>query len=133
MDIVLSERMNVVCHLGGFHVLMSYRGAVGMLMAGSGLTDALQTCYGLTTVSQMMSGKAYARAVHIHMLAHSALHTLLLCAIVNNNKAVSAEMLAERHHLYISFLDHSFVLLDDPAFIPDCIKKLHNLLNAHKA
>ena len=92
--------MNVVCRLGGFLVLMSYLGAVGTLMAGSGLTDALQTCYGSATVSQMMSGKAYAKAVRGHMLALSALHTLLLHAIVNNNQAVSAEMLDELHHLY---------------------------------
>jgi len=123
----------MLCHLGSLHVLMSYLGAVGTLMAGSGLTDALQTCYGLASVSQMMSGKAYARAVCGHMLAHSALHTLLLHVIVNNNQAVSAEMLDELHHLYISLLEHSFVLSDDPAFIPDCVEKLHNLLNARKA
>jgi len=63
---ILLSRVNVVCHLGGFHVLMSYLGTLGTLMAGSGLTDVLQTCYGSASVSQMMSGKAYARTVRGH-------------------------------------------------------------------
>jgi len=42
---------------------MSYLGAVGKIMEGCGLSDAIQTCYGSTAVSHMMTEKAESKAV----------------------------------------------------------------------
>ena len=68
VDIVQSYSMNVVCRLGGFHVVMSYIGSIGKLMEDSGLHEALETCFGSVTVGHMMAGKAVARAVRGYIL-----------------------------------------------------------------
>jgi hypothetical protein len=46
----------LVCRLGGFHTMMSFLGSVGTLMAGSGLQEAMEVCYGPNAVIHMMSG-----------------------------------------------------------------------------
>ena len=56
---------------------MSFLGSVGYLMEGSGLRTALETVYAPLAVSHMISGKAYARALHGHMLSAAAVWTLL--------------------------------------------------------
>lgn len=86
VDIACSNNMNVVCRLGGFHVIMSYLGSIGKIMAGSGLTEALQTCFGSVTIGHMMSGKAVARSVRGHMLTQSALYALLLTTLKSNQQ-----------------------------------------------
>lgn len=48
------------------------------MMAGSGLAELLQVLFGSDTVSHMLSGKAYARAIRGHFLVESALMTKLL-------------------------------------------------------
>jgi len=78
VDIILANRMNIVCRLGGFHTIMSFLGSIGMVMAGSGISDAFETCYGSSTVQQMLSGKQVSRAVRGHLLLASALRLKLL-------------------------------------------------------
>ena len=45
VNIIKSKSLNVVSRLGGFHTLMSFLGSIGLLMKGSGLSDALETVY----------------------------------------------------------------------------------------
>ena len=47
-------------------------------MEGSGLRETLETVYAPKTVTHMLSGKAYSRAVRGHILATSALSSLIL-------------------------------------------------------
>ena len=72
-QIVKDNSMNTVVHLGGFHTLMSFVGSIGTLMDGSGISDALKTIYGDSTIKHIQSGKAIARALHDHFLVESAL------------------------------------------------------------
>ncbi|KAJ8891390.1 hypothetical protein PR048_010906 [Dryococelus australis] len=67
-----SALSHVVVWLGGFHLLLSFMGAVGHLMAGSGLE-----IYGRHVV-HMTSGRAYSRGLRAHLLTQHALATLLL-------------------------------------------------------
>ena len=46
VDIVNTERLNVVCRLVPFHTMMSFLGSIGTVMGGSGLVGALECCYG---------------------------------------------------------------------------------------
>ena len=78
VDIIQSSELKIVCRLGGFHLLMSFMGSIGTVMAGSGLSEALESCYGCNTVTHMMTGKAYARAIRGHILMESALYSILL-------------------------------------------------------
>lgn len=67
-----------VIRLGGFHLLMSFLGAIGYLMSGSGLKELLSTIFAPLSVEKMMQGHAFARAVRGHLLATSSLATVIL-------------------------------------------------------
>ena len=73
-----SNLSSVVVRLGGFHTLMSFLGSIGHLMAGSGLQELLETIFAPNTVTHILSGKAFARAVRGHLLLDTALSTVLL-------------------------------------------------------
>jgi len=85
-----SPLKKLVLRLGGFHTQMSYLGCIGYLMAGSGLSEALETVYASNAVSHMMSGKAVQRAIRGHILIENALTILLLekasCSETDGNK-----------------------------------------------
>ena len=59
-------------------MLMSFLGSIGILMRGSGLVEALETCYGSHTIANMMTGKLLARTVRGHFLVSEALMRILL-------------------------------------------------------
>jgi len=78
VDIVKKTNLNIVVHLGGFHVLKNCVGSVGHLMRGSGLEDVLGVIFGGNTLHHVLSGKAYARSLHGHFLIYLALNSMLL-------------------------------------------------------
>ncbi|KAK2578572.1 hypothetical protein KPH14_012006, partial [Odynerus spinipes] len=63
----------IIVRLGGFHVLISFLGAIGYIMSGSGLEDALKMIYAENSVEKICSGHAYSRAVRAHFLLHLSL------------------------------------------------------------
>ena len=68
-----SELSSVMVRLGGFHLLMSFTGAVGYMMSGSGLKDQWSHIYAVDSIDKMLTGHAYARALHAHLLTQAAL------------------------------------------------------------
>ena len=64
--------------LGGFHLVMSYMGAIGYIMSGSGLQVQWQTVYATNSIKHMMTGHAYARALRAHMLSAVSIASLML-------------------------------------------------------
>lgn len=73
-----SDLSSVIVRLGGFHLLMSFMGAVGYIMDGSGLQHLFNVSYALASINTMMSGHFYSRAVRGHFLAHLALAKKIL-------------------------------------------------------
>lgn len=69
---------NVFLRLGGFHLLMSFMGSIGYIMAGSGLKEVWETVYAPKSTDKMMTGHSFARALRAHLLTHAALGQLLL-------------------------------------------------------
>ena len=67
-----------MCRLGGFHTIMSFLGSIGKMMAGTGLSDLLETIYGENAVKHMMTGKAVSRALRGHFLIESVLTKKIL-------------------------------------------------------
>lgn len=70
----IPEFNNVVVRLGGFHLLMSFMGAVGAIMAGSGLKELFCTIFAGNSVDKILSG----HAVRAHTLAYAALAGLII-------------------------------------------------------
>lgn len=78
---VHAEFANVVTRLGGFHLFMSFLGAVGYIMEGSGLEDLFTVIFAANSVTKIMCGHAYARCVRAHFLVHVALTSLIFAEI----------------------------------------------------
>ena len=76
--------MNVVCRLGGFHLLMSFLGSIGQLMGGSGMDQLLEQIYAGNVIHHILSGKAFSRALHGHLLVHTVLQTLMVEDLLEN-------------------------------------------------
>ena len=70
-DIILAydELKNLISRLGGFHKCMSYLGAIAMVVSGSGLQTMWEQVYAAKSVTHMLSGSAYARALRAHLLS----------------------------------------------------------------
>lgn len=78
-----SDMRKIVLRLGGFHTQMSFLGAMGHIMAGSGLEELLECVYAPNVVGHMLSGKAISRAIRGHMLVSGALYSMLVCQVFN--------------------------------------------------
>lgn len=72
-----SELSKITVRLGGFHLLMSFLGSIGYIMAGSDLKEVLSVIYAPNSVDKMLNGHAYVRAVRGHTLLHLALSTII--------------------------------------------------------
>lgn len=73
-----SDLRNVVVRLGGFHLLMSFLGAVGYIMSGSGIEEVLQIIYAANCVDKLLSGHAYSRAIRAHFLVAVSLGKIIM-------------------------------------------------------
>ena len=56
---------------------MSYLGAIGKVMKGSGIEELFNEVYAENTVQHMISGKAVSRALRAHLHEESALISIL--------------------------------------------------------
>lgn len=74
---------SVVLKLGGFHLQMSFLGAIGQAMSGSGLQELLETIYAKNSVVHILDGHAFARAIRGHFLVDATLNVLLLKSMFN--------------------------------------------------
>ena len=70
-----NDLLSVVVRLGGFHLLMSFMGAVGYIMGMSGLKELWSLIY---AVDKMLNGHAYARALRAHFLTQLAFIIIIL-------------------------------------------------------
>lgn len=73
-----SPLQNIVVRLGGFHLIMSFLGAIGSIMAGSGLQELISVVYSENSTKHILSGHAYARAIRAHFLIATALCNMIL-------------------------------------------------------
>lgn len=78
-DIVLAspELNRLVVRLGGFHTAMSFMGAIGFIMRGSGIEELWSTVYAPHSVEHMLTWHAYSRALRTHLIAVAALTSLI--------------------------------------------------------
>ena len=66
--IIEEAGLDIAARLGGFHTLMSYLGAIGKVIKGSGIEKLFNKVYSENTVQQIIYGKAVSRALRAHLL-----------------------------------------------------------------
>ena len=72
------EISRIVLNLGEFYPIISFNAAIAHIIDGFGLKQIFELIYAHNTVSHMLTGKAYNRAVRDHMFAFAALYATLL-------------------------------------------------------
>ena len=118
-------------------MLMHFLGAIGDIMAGSGLSDALETCYGPITITHLMTGKAYSKAIRGHFLSESDLMVLLLEKLFDASvdlvdvATIEHTDICELKQLYLNISQHTLQFTDDQSMM-DCMHKLHEAVTAYK-
>ena len=98
VGIIKEEQLPIVCRLGGFHTLMSFLESVGMLMKGSGIEDLFAEVYAENSVPHIMSGKAIARSLRAHLSIQSALMTLLIQNLKDEEDTFGFEEIEKFHN-----------------------------------
>ena len=111
---------NVTVRLGGFHLLISFMGAVGNIMAGSGLEELWSKSYAPSSV-YMVSGHAYSQALRAHFLTQEALATILL----RTSDALDDTVKTSLRQLYANLLSGSDL---EEAFSSEEVAKLFDEL-----
>ena len=66
---------------------MSFLGAVGDMMSGSGIEELLELVYAMNSIGHMLSGKAFVRVIRGHFLVDSCLKKILINKIVNEENS----------------------------------------------
>lgn len=117
---------NVILRLGGFHLLMSFLGTIGYIMAGSGLEEVLSLIYAENSIQHILSGHAFARAIRAHLLVSSALQKILVQKIHPINKEQKYELSCLSEKLVC---DSIFEVNLNGTVVEEVYEKISNLVN----
>ena len=107
LEIITAEKeLDIVPPISGFHMLMSFYGSIGTIMAGSGIDKLFENIYGQNAVKHMLSGKVVARANKARILTESALLIKLqqIALSENSNNGVNNVNLEDIQMLYKTVL-----------------------------
>ena len=109
-DIVLNsdDLTRVVPRLGGFHLVMSYMGAMCTVMSCSGLQTMWEKVYAPKSVKHMLTGSAYSRALRAHILTVAAIVSHLL----DTPNCLSGINISKVQSVYESLLNGECVVSD---------------------
>ena len=75
--IIEEAGLDIAARLGNFHTLLSYLGPIGKVMKVSGIEELFNEVYAENTVQHIISGKTVSRALQAHLLAESALISIV--------------------------------------------------------
>jgi len=75
-----SDLSNVIIHIGPFHTMCAYMGAIGHMIAGSGFEEIVieSGVCASGSIDRVMSGKHYNRALRVHQRVLEALERLMI-------------------------------------------------------
>ncbi|CAH0556725.1 unnamed protein product [Brassicogethes aeneus] len=107
-----SEESKIIIRLGGFHLLMSFLGAIGHIMQGSGIKEVLAEIYAVKSLEKMLNGHAYARAVRAHTLLQLTLAIIILKE-VEINDIMDADLIINIEHILDNTLSYNDIENDD--------------------
>src|SRR6218665_728528 len=110
---------------------MSYLGAVGFIMGGSGLETLWETVYASGSVIHMMTGHEYSRAVRAHLLTSISLLAMLLSNHEHLNREDQRQKLCSLQALLMN-TDCSNVDVFEDTAIRDLHKTISNAMNEER-
>lgn len=93
-----NSEKKIIIRLGGFHLLMSFLGAIGYIMQGSGMKEVLSKIYAPKSLEKMLNGVAYARAVRAHTLLQLTLGKIILDEL-NIGDVMNADLIVNVENL----------------------------------
>lgn len=113
----------IVVRLGGFHLLMSFIGTIGYIMAGSGLKELWNTIYAANSIEKMITEHAYSRAVGAHMLTQVCLGKLILDEL---DLTEEFKITLKQHILSTDFTTVTLEDINNQSILQECMNKLEN-------
>ena len=131
-EVIQAKSLNMVCMLGGFHLLMSFMGSIESLMKKSGLEESMEQIYAKNTVPHIISGKAISRALRAHFIVESALVCKLMSPLVTSESTeIEIEALKTDLDLIVDGCEHNPNFEIDMNNYPT-LSKLLELLECYK-
>ncbi|XP_044579087.1 uncharacterized protein LOC123261518 [Cotesia glomerata] len=91
---------------------MSFMGAIGHIMQGSGVKEVLAEIYASKSLEKMLNGHAYARAVRAHTLLQLTLAIIILKE-VEMNDIMDADLIVNIEHILGNTLSYNDIENDD--------------------
>ena len=82
-ELATNDIKSIVLHFGGLQLEMSYLGAIGNIMTGSGLKEVLELIYAENAVEYIFGDKAIARGLHGPLKVDAVLNALLVSKTLN--------------------------------------------------
>ena len=111
-----------VIRLGDFHRSMSFLGAIGHLIEGSGLSSVVELIYADLIVPRILNGKEVSRATRAHLIIYGTLMGLMLLKQLEKEKF---EDIGSYPYFLKDFLEMVNLSLFDKANVTD-IKNSEN-------
>ena len=99
-EISKAKDMNIVICLGGFHLVMSFLGATGIIMEDWGLVETMELIYALNSIVHMLEGKAYARGLRCHLFIETLFQQILFLKVIADEKKIIGISLVKINQLY---------------------------------
>ena len=132
VEIAKAAHLDIVCRLGGFHIMKIFLGAIGTVMAGSGIEELLGQIYGSNTVVHMMHGDAVSRAVRGHFMLQGALVVRLLkTTVFNADSTMPQHSLLDNVRQLIDTVDANKVDVGDCSMlVSELVSTIEAQLNA---
>lgn len=101
-DVNLADDLIVIIKLAAFHMMLSFLGCIGNIMAGSGLKEVISTVYANKTCDQILSGHNYSR-VRAHSLVQLALSKIIFEELKSDEKFAGFQDGFKDSSLFYSF------------------------------
>ena len=124
--------MNIVVHLGVFHLLMLFLGGIGTIMGGSGLAETMEKIYAQNSVVHMLDGKAYARALRCHFLIESSLQQIILKKMIYKEDLITQNLLIELQQFYNDLIEGTVDCIDNDRHGNEKLEKVISAIEEYK-
>ena len=87
VNIIRQANLPIIARLGGFYLLKSYLGSMGIIIEDYRLLDVIQLIYhGSTTANHIMNGGCFDKAIRAHLLIDAAIYQHIMRLAFNKEE-----------------------------------------------